>query len=206
MISNKQLEINRETYIALLRKVNREGIEELINFLDKSDFFTAPASGRFHGNYDGGLCEHSLNVCKVALSNYKGLKAIKPSLKISEESIIVSALLHDLCKIGFYNKAERWTKKDGQWTSYDGYEIKDPFPFGHGEKSVLYANQYIKLELEEMLAIRWHMGYMDMSVGLDSSSRYAFQESVNTYPIVTLIHTADWMSSTIIEEYDDPLA
>ena len=206
MLSNQKIEDNRVTYISLLRKVDREGIEDLIAFLDKSDFFIAPASGRFHGNYDGGLCEHSLNVCKVALSNYKGLKAIKPSLEISEESIIVAALLHDLCKIGFYKKAERWTKKDGQWMSYEGFEIKDPFPFGHGEKSVLYANQYVKLEIDEMLAIRWHMGYMDMSVGLDSSSRYAFQDSVNNYPLVTLIHTADWMASTIIEEYVDHTA
>lgn len=206
MISNTQIEENKTTFISLLRRVNREGMEDLIDFLGGSDFFVAPASGRFHGNYDGGLCEHSLNVCKIALSNYKGLKAIKPSLDINEESIIVSALLHDLCKIGFYKKAERWTKKDGQWESYQGYEIDDPFPFGHGEKSVLYVNQYIKLEIDEMLAIRWHMGYMDMSVGLDSSSRYAFQNSVNNYPLVTLIHTADWMASTLIEEMVDHTA
>ena len=95
----------KEEFIELLKSTNREGMENLLNFLEKSDFYKAPASTRFHGNYEGGLLEHSLKVYEI----YK--EKIKQSgLETPEASVIISALLHDICKTNFYKVAYRNAK------------------------------------------------------------------------------------------------
>ena len=110
-------EVNRaqkEEFISLLRKTEREGIENLIDYLEnKSDFFTAPAASKFHNNFEGGLCEHSLNVYR----NFKSLLELK-NIELDEKSVIITALLHDLCKCNYYIKEERNRKVDGVWESY----------------------------------------------------------------------------------------
>ena len=152
---------NREKFIQIYKeKITREGADKLLDYLtsDKCDFFTAPASTRYHGAYEGGLLEHSLNV-------YECLCQIVPRLhekygfEFSEESLAVAALLHDLCKVNFYKTEMRNVKKNGIWESVPYFTIEDNLPYGHGEKSVYIISGYMRLSRDEAFAIRYHMGF-----------------------------------------------
>ena len=147
----------KEKYIELLKTVNREGMNNLIKFLESTDFFVAPASTRFHGNFEGGLVEHSLKVYEI-LS-----KKVKDSgLDYNEETIITIALLHDICKANFYKIDYRNAKNEkGVWEKVPYYTVDDTIPYGHGEKSVMMITEYMKLLPEEKYAIRWHMGFTE---------------------------------------------
>lgn len=133
---------NKERFIELLRSTKREGIEKLIDFLEKTDFFTAPASTRFHMSCEGGLLQHSLNVydCLAGLGTTTGdvqeFQAAGMRLdSIPQESIIIVALLHDLCKVNFYATEMRWRKDaNNKWEQYPVYAVNDRNPYGHGEK------------------------------------------------------------------------
>ena len=144
----------KEEFIELFKeKITRPGADALLNFLEhKSDFFTAPASARYHLACEGGLCEHSLNVyhCLVDYLQRERVQELY-GLEYSEETVAVVALLHDLCKIGCYKKGFRNVKNDatGQWEKVPTYSFDDPLPYGHGEKSVYIANGYIRLTREE---------------------------------------------------------
>lgn len=175
--------------------IKREGSQELRNWLVKSDFFTAPASTKYHGSHTGGLCEHSLNV-------YKRLKLLiehcwPEEYKPSDETIAIVALLHDLCKVNFYVEVKK-SRKTGrllpngkpEWEDYLGYEIDDRLPYGHGEKSVYIISGFMKLTREEAFAIRFHMG--DYS---DQNTNKAFQ----LYPLALLLHQADEQASNLDE-------
>ena len=163
---------NKERFIELLRSTKREGIEKLIDFLEKTDFFTAPASTRFHMSCEGGLLQHSLNVydCLVNLGTTTGdvqeFQAAGMRLdSIPQESIIIVALLHDLCKVNFYATEMRWRKDANQkWEQYPVYTVNDRNPYGHGEKSVMMASEFIHLTMEERYAIRWHMGMSEANI------------------------------------------
>ena len=149
----------KEEFLELLRRVKREGIEDLIKFLENSDFFKAPASTRFHGDYEQGLVEHSLDVYKIL--DHKVKNCIKP-INVPEESIIIIGLLHDICKTNFYKVDYRNAKNAlGVWEKVPYYTIDDTIPYGHGEKSVMMITEYIKLTPKEKYAIRWHMGYTE---------------------------------------------
>ena len=180
----------KEEFLNILRQVKREGIEDIIKFLEKSDFFIAPASTRFHGNYEGGLVEHSINV-------YKNLKMLNAMYKISEsqETIAIISLLHDLCKMNYYSQGYRNVKDEkGNWNKVPYYTVKDTFPYGHGEKSVYIITQFMRLTPEEAMCIRWHMG------GFDSASRggdYGLSEAYNKYPLAALLNSADMMATYI---------
>ena len=152
---------NREKFIQIYKeKITREGADKLLDYLtsDKCDFFTAPASTRYHGAYEGGLLDHSLNV-------YECLCQIVPRLhekygfEFSEESLAVAALLHDLCKVNFYKTEMRNVKKNGVWESVPYFTIEDNLPYGHGEKSVYIISGYMRLSRDEAFAIRYHMGF-----------------------------------------------
>ena len=153
----------KEEFIEIFReKITRPGADALLDYLEnKSDFFTAPASARYHGAYAGGLCDHSLNVYHC-LVDYLARERVQElyGLEYSEESVAVVALLHDLCKVGCYKKSFRNVKNDatGQWERVPTFTFDDPLPYGHGEKSVYIANGFIRLTREEAMAIRWHMG------------------------------------------------
>lgn len=170
--------------------ITREGSAELLENLNKQDFFTAPASTRFHGNYEGGLVEHSINV-------YKNLKMLNSMYKLSEsqETIAIISLLHDLCKMNYYVTDYRNVKdENGKWNKVPYYTVKDSFPYGHGEKSVFIITQFMKLTPEEAMCIRWHMG------GFDYTSRggdYGISEAYNKYPLASLLHTADLLATYI---------
>lgn len=149
----------KEQFIELLKSTKREGIEDLIEFLEKTDFFKAPASTRFHGDYEGGLLEHSLKVYEIL--KYKVENNIEGA-KYSEDTVKLVALLHDVCKANFYKVDYRNAKNAlGVWEKVPYYTIDDTIPYGHGEKSVMMITEYIKLTPEEKYSIRWHMGYTE---------------------------------------------
>ena len=154
----------KEEFIEIFKeKITRPGADALLNYLEnKSDFFTAPASARYHLACEGGLCEHSLNVyhCLVDYLQRERVQELY-GLEYSEESVAVVALLHDVCKVGCYKKGFRNVKNDatGQWERVPTYTFDDPLPYGHGEKSVYIVNGFIRLTREEAMAIRWHMGF-----------------------------------------------
>ena len=159
IIINGGILIVKEEFLMLLKSINREGMDELINFIERSDFFKAPASTRFHGSYEGGLLEHSLNVYKILSEKVKNCPI---ELNVSQDSIIIMSLLHDICKANFYKVDYRNAKNDlGVWEKVPYYTIDDTIPYGHGEKSVMMISEYIKLTVEEKYAIRWHMGFTE---------------------------------------------
>ena len=155
---------NKERFIEIFtRDVKREGADKLLAWLtsDSCDFFRAPASTRYHGAYEGGLCEHSLNVYDC-LCDYLSRKRVKDvyGFEYSPESIAIAALLHDLCKVNFYKTSFRNVKNEqGRWESVPYYTIEDNLPYGHGEKSVYIASGYMRLTRDEAFAIRYHMGF-----------------------------------------------
>ena len=154
----------KERFLSIYRdNIRREGADKLLEYLEspQSDFFTAPASARFHSSYEGGLLDHSLNVydCLVGYLSNPALQE-RFGFSYTDESIAIVALLHDLCKVGVYKKGFRNVKDDkGVWQKVETYEYDDPLPYGHGEKSVYIINGFMRLTREEAFAIRYHMGY-----------------------------------------------
>lgn len=207
-MTQEEITANRERFVSLCRQhICREGLDGVLSYLDNTDFYTAPSSTQFHLNEDGGLCLHSINVFETAMKLYESVA--KPAIvsgsspfsdTVSEESIAIATLFHDLCKTKLYHKAQRWKKdENGRWQSYDGYEIKDEFPYGHGEKSCLILSWYMRLKSEELLAIRWHMGMFDIGEN-GTSQRYAFRGALEKSPLVSLVHAADFLSSNLLEK------
>ena len=176
----------KEEFLLLLQSVQREGMDKLLTYIEKTDFFKAPASTRFHGNYEGGLLEHSLNVyhlLKEKLSHKPYSDIVKPS----DETIILITLLHDFCKANYYTVDYRNRKnEDGVWIKEPYYTVNDTIPYGHGEKSVMMITEYMKLTNEEKYAIRWHMGYTEPKEQYNTIG-LAFSK----YPIALLTHEAD---------------
>ena len=175
----------KNKFIELLRSTKRDGIEDVISFLEKSDFFKAPASTRFHGCYDGGLLEHSMKVYEI----FKD-KIEKSSIQIDipEESIIIIALLHDVCKANYYKVDYRNSKNQttGEWEKVPYYTVDDTIPYGHGEKSVMMLTEFMKLTNEEKYAIRWHMGFTEPKENYQYLS-VAYKK----YPVAILLYEAD---------------
>lgn len=177
----------KEKFIELLRSTNREGIERLIDFLDRTDFYTAPASTRFHNSFESGLLAHSMNV-------YTSLKKLVGN-EWPEDTIIIVSLLHDICKVNMY-KVDYRNKKDenGVWVKEPYYTTDDLMPLGHGEKSVMIISEFIKLSKEELYAIRWHMG------GFEPKENYGYlAKAYEKYPLAVYTHIADIMATYILE-------
>ena len=153
---------NRQRFIEVYRaNIAREGSEKLLSFLENSDFFTAPASTRYHGNYEGGLCQHSLNVYDC-LCDILARPRMKDMYGISypDESVAIAALLHDLCKANFHKTTSPNVKNEQpRWQRVPYYTIEDNLPYGHGEKSVYIVSGYMRLTRDEAFAIRYHMGF-----------------------------------------------
>ena len=172
----------KEQFIELLRSTDREGIEDLISFLEKTDFFEAPASTRYHGAYKGGLLEHSLKVYEIFKEKVKNA-----GLDAKEDTVIISSLLHDICKLNFYKVDYRNAKNaQGEWEKVPYYTIEDTIPYGHGEKSVMMISEYIKLTSEEKYAIRWHMGFTEPKEVYGTIG-----QAYKKYPIALLLFEAD---------------
>ena len=175
----------KEKFRKLLLETNREGIENLIEFMDhKTDFYKAPASTRFHGDYEGGLLEHSLKVYEILLEKVRS--SVIP-IEVSDESLRIVALLHDICKVNYYKVDYRNAKNElGVWEKVPYYTIDDTIPYGHGEKSVMMITEYIKLTSEEKYAIRWHMGFTEPKELYNTISA-----AYKKYPLALLMHEAD---------------
>ena len=153
---------NQERFLEIYNdKIKREGADKLLDFLLKSDFFTAPASTRYHGACEGGLLAHSLNVydCLVDILSRPRMKELY-GVEYSDESIAIAALMHDICKVNFYKTSFRNAKDEtGKWVSVPYYTIEDNLPYGHGEKSVYIVSGFLRLTRDEAFAIRYHMGF-----------------------------------------------
>lgn len=188
---------NKERFIEIYKQmIHRDGSEKLLEFLlsKNSDFFDAPASARFHGNYDGGLVEHSLNVYDC-LKDYLSRERVQSTygLKYNEESIAIVALLHDLCKINCYKKGFRNVKENGQWVQVPTYEYNDTLPYGHGEKSVYMISGYMRLTREEAFAIRYHMGFSGSEDARNVGAAFEM------FPLAFALSTADMEATYFIE-------
>ena len=194
---------NQQEFVALLRSTGREGIEYVIEDLEKDGFFEAPASSGHHLNIQGGLCQHSLNVCKAGLMIWEGLKTLDPSgvNNVKRESVIIATLLHDVCKTDIYKRTVKKRKnKLGQWEDSEGYMVsyKD-FPMGHGEKSVIMLLcSGLELHDDEMLAIRWHMGAWGINMNSYEDQRN-YDTARQKYPLCSIIQSADSLAAAIME-------
>lgn len=175
-------------------KIHREGADRLLDYLEKSDFFTAPASSRYHLAEEGGLAQHSLNVFRLLTSTAESETYSRYGWKFTEETLAIVALLHDICKIGVYKESTRNVKKNGQWETVPYYEFDDPIPYGHGEKSVYIISSFMKLTREEAFAIRYHMGFSD-----ESSDSRNVGKAFKQYPLSFLLHCADQQAAFFLE-------
>ena len=166
----KTVEENKQEFINIIKSnVKREGVEDLIDYLQNhSDFFTAPASGRRHSSFEGGLCYHSLNVYKRFKNNIIQEYGEEYQNTISDESVAIIALLHDLCKVNTYTVDYRNQKVEGQWVQVPYYAYNNSLPYGHGEKSVYIINGFIRLTREE--AIEYKNALVKQYVELQGST------------------------------------
>ena len=182
------------------KKIHRDGAKELLKWLKETDFFTAPASTKYHCAHEGGLLEHSLNVYKFyrleMMQRAKLFSGVKIDEK-TEESIAICALLHDVCKANYYAVDYKNQKNPkGDWEKVPYYKVSDQFPYGHGEKSVWMIQRFMRLNVEESIAIRWHMGGFDEAV---KGGSYALAKAYEDYPSALLLHIADMKASYMLD-------
>jgi hypothetical protein len=180
---------SKERFIQLCSKIERAGKYELFEWLEASDFFTAPASAKYHGSYEGGLLEHSLNVYDELVK----LLTIYPDIQVSEESVVIVALFHDLCKVNTYQKETRYQKNSaGKWEPYDAYTRNELLNYGgHGSKSVFILQNFMKLLPEEAIAINCHMGSWEDNPDVGAAFSHC--------PLAWLLHVADEGATFITE-------
>jgi hypothetical protein len=179
----------KQTIMEALKSTNRQGIEAVIDYLENSDYFTAPASTKYHSCYEGGLADHSLNVYNILQHKNKVYK-----LELPLETVAICGLLHDICKCNFYAKGTKNVKENGVWIQKEIYEVKDDNPLGHGEKSVILLQDMIKLTTFELYAIRWHMGFTD-----SKEPHYTLHSALEMLPGIIALHTSDIEATYLIE-------
>ena len=189
----------KERFIEIYQAhIRRPGSQRLLEYLQSpaSDFFVAPASTRFHRAYKGGLVDHSLNDYDC-LNDYLSRERVKRVYgldQISDETIAVVALLHDLCKINVYHPGKRNVKINGEWQSVDTFEYHDALPYGHGEKSVYMITGFMRLSRDESFAIRYHMGFSS-EYDDPRSIGYTFEH----FPLAFALSTADMEATYFLE-------
>ena len=194
MLTTEQIIKNKQNFKNLCKEnIKRKGTEQLLDYLDVTDFFEAPCSTKFHLNYKGGLCEHSLNVYTelIALCTLHNVDITQ-----NIETLTIVSLFHDICKANFYKQVMKPVKVNGMWKDQLVYEIDDKLPLGHGEKSVIILQKYLSLSVEEMLAIRWHMGAFDCAF---KGGEYAFGTAQDKSLLVTLLQVADLLATQVLE-------
>ncbi len=208
------LQANKARFIELAHKfIHRDGLEKLLNWLDKTDFFTAPASTKYHLCVEGGLCQHSLNVFDrmVGLCNYYfGMEESDENVyngpntdvegAFDMENIAVVALFHDICKANCYVKDFKNVKVDGKWQQQEYWKWDEQFVYGHGSKSVYMIQQFMRLYIDEAQAIRFHMGGKEDPLTDICERQYAqvFEKS----KFAVLLHLADSMAAWL-DEYGE---
>ena len=186
------LEKQKQQFLDTCRTViHRDGLEDLLDWLCKADFFSAPASTKYHGAYAGGLCQHALDVYDYA----QKLAFLSPT-PIKEESLCIAALFHDVCKVNLYRIDYRNQKVNGEWQSIPYYTVEERFHFGgHGSKSVYQVQYFMKLNQDEAVAINCHMGFSDGSATTVRDVGNAFQSC----PLAWIIHTADEAATYLLD-------
>ena len=187
----------RDRFISIFKtKIKREGADKLLDYLISSDFFTAPASARYHSAYEGGLLDHSLNVYDC-LSAYLNREYVKEKFKLSytEETIAIVSLLHDVCKVNVYKPGYRNVKNEqGKWEQVPTFEFDDKLPYGHGEKSVYMISPFMKLTREEAFAIRYHMGFSNVD------DQRNVGKAFEMFPLAFALSTADMEATYYLEK------
>lgn len=179
----------RDRYRQLWQSIDRPGVNKFLDWLDGTDFYTAPCSTKYHLSCEGGLVEHSLNVYDCLC------------LKVDpDDTAKIVALGHDICKADFYGQEMRNVKENGIWVKKPYYTVKDKLPYGHGEKSVLLLQRFMKLKTEEVMAIRWHMAGFTPGIS-DYGMMQAFSEAAKRYQLIILLHAAD-MEATYMKEVE----
>ncbi len=191
------VDTTKQEFISIYKEnIKREGAEKLLDFLvSKCDFFTAPASTRFHSSYEGGLAQHSLNVyhCLKAYVERERFSEVY-GLTFSEESVAIAALLHDVCKVDTYVRDFRNVKNDqGVWEKIPSYRTEDKLPYGHGEKSVYMISGFMRLTREEAMAIRWHMGFSG------TEDKNLVGRAFESFPLAFALSVADMESTYFLE-------
>ncbi len=188
----------KEEFLEIYReKIHRDGSAELLDYLqNRSDFFTCPASAKFHGSHPGGLVEHSVNVYRC-LEDYLERPRVREVYGVDypEESAAIAALLHDLCKVNCYRQGTRNVKNEttGQWERVPTYFYEDKLPYGHGEKSVYIISGFMRLTRDEAMAIRWHMGFSG------PEDNRTVGQALQDYPLAMALATADMEASYFLE-------
>lgn len=190
------MEKNKNRFISALQKIDRRGVNELISYLDSTDFFQAPASAKYHNSVEGGLLAHSLNVMDQAFALYPTFE--QNAIVLDKKSIALVSLLHDVCKIGYYVIGEEWDKewkdKTNEWRKKEVYKVEEQLPIGHGEKSIFLINRHIELTIEEAAAIRWHSGAWEAGVHFFYPSGEPFRKSLERFPLLKLLMVADQLA------------
>lgn len=191
------IEENKQKFITLFTEnVKREGADKLLEWLLTTDFFTAPASTKFHSACEGGLCAHSLNVYNRFMTLVRSEYGEDWEQQISHETIVLLALLHDICKANTYKVDYKNVKVDGNWVQQPYYTVEDNLPYGHGEKSVYIINGFLRLTREEAMAINWHMGGFDARV---RGGSYLLADAFYKYPLCVFLHVSDLMATYLDE-------
>ena len=188
---------SKEEFIEIYNNnIKREGAKELLEFLTKSDFFVAPASTQFHSAYEGGLAEHSINVYKRFKKAVENEQDKDWARNVTDETLAICGLLHDVCKIDCFKLDYKNKKVDGNWVQVPYYAYEDGLPYGHGEKSVYIISGFMRLTREEAMVINWHMGGFDARV---KGGNFSLSEAYYKFPLAVLFHTCD-MLATYLDE------
>jgi hypothetical protein len=169
--------------------ITRDGSADLRSWLIVTDFFTAPASTKYHDSREGGLCEHSINVFNQLIR----LLRAYPEIKTNGETAAIISLLHDVCKAECYKIDYKNAKNAaGEWEKVPYYAWDEQFPYGnHGAKSVYLIERFIRLTDQEAIAIQNHMGNED--------GKYGCADTYRKYPLAWLLHVADEAASYLDE-------
>ena len=211
----------KEKFIELYKEhITRPGADKFLEWLERSDFFDAPASTKFHLSRPGGLCEHSIHVYERLRELYiheldRDHERIVELSAQEEETLAICGLLHDICKVGTYKQepknqktydpekvkaAQKWQVEhdsmgDFIWETVMGYKSEEDLVYGHGEKSVYIIASFMKLSRDEAVAIRYHMGPWRDGEKQDAGKAF------NKCKLAVLTHLAD-MLATYFDEAD----
>jgi hypothetical protein len=186
--------------IEKLQSFKREGMTDLIAWLEKTDYFTSPASSKYHSNYIGGLAEHSWKVSEVFAE-----KNTRYNLGLSDETVWICGLLHDVCKCNYYKrglknvksgkKINGYGKEVDNWIEKEVWETDDQLPIGHGAKSVILVQRFISMSEFEVTAIMHHMGLPDGYL-----EKMTYSAATKKHPGIVALHTSDYESSYLLEK------
>lgn len=190
-----------ERIIGELSQIERDGMGELLKFLQTSDYLTCPASTKFHEVDDGGLALHSWTVFRLLKHKNQFL-----NLGLPEDTVRITGLLHDLCKVDTYVPGKKWIKNEStnnKWEQIPKWKVVDNEPYGHGEKSIIMIQNHIKLTRDEILLIRWHMNGWTSGIHIRYPLGYAYDRAVELCPAVIAIACADQEARLLTEVGED---